>query len=49
MTILNGEIKNVTSLPLAIGSTDEFRIFAKSLGGLENGFGKFYLEVKMKW
>lgn len=44
---LNGEIRNVTSLHLAIGSTNEFRCFAKSLGGLENGFGKFYLEMKM--
>ena len=33
---MSGEIRNVTSLPLAIGNTNEFKFFTKSSEGLEN-------------
>lgn len=46
---MNGEIRNVTSLPLAIRNTNEFKFFTKLSEGLENWlFGEFYfLEMKM--
>lgn len=33
---MNGEIRNVTSLPLAIRNTNEFKFFTKLSEGLEN-------------